>query len=126
MSPLMLGNRLLLLFWLFCVYANSLPSALQIDQTPETDVFYHPPILFEDAKLGTILKYRRAPQGLRLSNILPYKIKAAWQVLYRTQNSVGKPEATVVTILVPLAAKKKNLFSLSYFTVSKIKYNFNL
>jgi len=37
-------------------------------------------------------------------------------LLYRTQNSVGAPEATVVTVIVPYKANASQLFALAFFT----------
>jgi hypothetical protein len=49
-------------------------------------------------------------------NTPPINLKGAYQLLCRTQNSVGQPEATVITVLVPYNAKPSNLFALSFFT----------
>jgi hypothetical protein len=118
----MLSKMYLLLTFLLFICSNAISLALQSDPTPETDSFYNPPERFEDVRLGSILRYRRSPHTIRLNNVLPYRINGTWQILYRTQNSVGRPEATVVTVLVPSVAKKKNLFSLSYFTVGGKAY----
>lgn len=89
---------------------------------PEIDDFYKPPSGFESTALGSILRHRPVPRPISLDNKTPVKVEAAWQLLYRTQNAVGDPEATVVTVLVPHNAKKNNLFVYSYFSVS---YSFN-
>jgi hypothetical protein len=93
-------------------------QASPVANSPSTDDFYKPPEGFEKAKPGTILKYRPVPNPIKLEKSMgPINLAAAWQILYRTQNSAEKPGATVLTLLVPYNAKKGNLFSLSYFTV---------
>jgi hypothetical protein len=84
---------------------------------PDEDSFYRPPMGFESAKLGEILNHRKVPRPIAFNNKDPIDIKAAWQIQYRTQNSVGDPEANIVTVLVPHKPKPKHLFSLSYFSV---------
>jgi hypothetical protein len=84
---------------------------------PDHDPFYKPPLGFEKLKPGTILRHRRAPREITLDNKGVLKPKDAWQFLYRTQNSVGEPTATVVTLLVPHNPNPKHLFVHSYFTV---------
>lgn len=79
--------------------------------------FYAPPAGFESTAPGTILRYRRAPRPITLDSITPIRPKNAWQILYRTQNSVGEPKATVVTVLEPYNPKRNNLFVESFFTV---------
>lgn len=84
--------------------------------TPK-DSFLVPPPGFEKAPLGTILRYRPVPKPVRLLRLFPLKLLGAWQILYRTQSTVGDPETTVVTILAPHNPKPGNVFSLSYLTV---------
>lgn len=105
--------------------ANSaLPQAPPLDKTnraifefPDNDLFYKPTPGFESAKLGAILKYRTVPRPITIDNKSGIKLKDAWQILYRTQNSVGEPEANVVTVLVPFKAKADKLFTLQFFSV---------
>jgi hypothetical protein len=80
-------------------------------------LFYAAPAGFESTAPGTILRYRRAPRPITLDSITPILPKNAWQILYRTQNSVGEPKATVVTVLEPFNPKRNNLFVESFFTV---------
>lgn len=87
--------------------------------SPLNDDFYKPPEGLENVTMGTILKHRQVPNPIKLFQSFPgMNPQVAWQILYRTQNSVGVPEANVVTVLVPHAVKTHSLFSLSYFTVS--------
>jgi hypothetical protein len=82
------------------------------------DEFFKAPDGIERVALGTILRTRKVPNPISVMKGLPVKPAAAHQILYRTQDSMGKPGANVVTVLVPYNAKKKNLFVLSYFSVS--------
>jgi hypothetical protein len=88
--------------------------------TPLSDPFYKPPDGFEKAPLGTILRHRVVTDSIYLIKSIRLKPDAAWQLLYRTQNSVGEPEATVVTVLKPqpLDTKPGNLFVQSFFSVT--------
>jgi hypothetical protein len=84
---------------------------------PDDDLFYKPTPGFESAKPGAILKHRAVPRPITIDNKNGLKLKEAWQILYRTQNSVGEPEANVVTVLVPFKAKADKLFTLQFFSV---------
>jgi hypothetical protein len=84
---------------------------------PDEDSFYTPTPGFESAKLGAILKHRPVPRPITIDNKNGLKLKDAWQILYRTQNSVGEPEANVVTVLVPFKPNAKKLFSFQFFSV---------
>lgn len=84
---------------------------------PDGDPFYKPPPGWETKVPGSILASRPVPNPLTLNNAKAIKPKGAWQLLYRTQNSVGEPEATVVTVLEPYNAKKHNLFVYHFFSV---------
>jgi hypothetical protein len=84
---------------------------------PDQDDFYKPPPGLEQFKLGSIIRSRPVPNPITLNNVDAIKVKEAWQLLYRTQNSVEEPTATVVTVLVPYRAKPGHLFSYSYFSV---------
>jgi hypothetical protein len=93
------------------------------DHLPLEDPFLKPPAGFEKAPPGSILRYRSVTQKIKLLSFIPLNVFEAWQILYRTQNSVGEPEATIVTLLVPFNKKSDNLFSLSYFTVGFPKFD---
>jgi hypothetical protein len=113
--------KLLWLSWLFSAlfcFTCAAPTARQpTAKVPDEDDFYKPPPGYESAAPGTILRHRPAPNPITLDNKTPLNIKAAWQLQYRTQDSTGKPEATVVTLLVPHHAKPNNLFHYSFFSV---------
>jgi hypothetical protein len=84
---------------------------------PNEDDFYKPPPGFESKAHGSILRYRPVPNPISLDNKTAMYLKAAWQIQYRTQNSVGEPEAAIVTVLVPHNAKPQHLFTYHYISV---------
>ncbi len=84
---------------------------------PDDDPFYQAPPGIESAKPGAVLRTRRVPNAITFDNKKALNIKDAWQILYRSQDSQGHPEANVVTVLVPYKPKKDNHFSMAYFTV---------
>jgi hypothetical protein len=87
------------------VAATSSPAALT---PPQDDPFYQPPAGFAAAAPGTILRSR--PVSLALFATVPVKL-AAWQLLYRTTDYAGRPEATVTTVLLPAGGKARGLVS---------------
>jgi hypothetical protein len=89
-----------------------------VEDNLSNDPFYAALAGFESIAAGTILRYRRAPRSITLDSITPIRPKNVWQILYRTQNSVGEPKATVVAVLEPHNAKKSNLFVENLFTVN--------
>jgi hypothetical protein len=78
---------------------------------PSDDPFYVPPTGFESAKPGDILRSRPVPSALSLFQVIPLNLKGAWQLLYRTTDSLGNPVATVTTVMVPKNADPKKLLS---------------
>ena|ERR1700760_1006188 len=96
------------------------PPSSPDPNSPLNDDFFKPPAGFEKTAPGTVLRYRKVPKPIKfLPGLSPLEPGGAWQLLYRTQNSVGKPEANIVTVLVPYKplAKNNHLFSFSYFSV---------
>jgi hypothetical protein len=69
---------------------------------PQSDPFYQPPAGYQATAPGTILKSRTISAAA--FGYLPQKVQA-WQLLYRTTDTQGNPEATVTTVLEPLNAK---------------------
>ncbi|MGH3562735.1 MAG: lipase family protein [Mycobacterium sp.] len=65
---------------------------------PGEDPFYRPPPGFEHAMPGTVLRSRDVE--LAFLGLIPQRVHAT-QLLYRTSNHNGIPEATVTTVLVP-------------------------
>ena len=65
---------------------------------PAADPFYQPPAGFEHAEPGTVLRSRDVEMAFM--GLIPQRF-AATQLLYRTTDMHGAPEATVTTVLVP-------------------------
>jgi hypothetical protein len=99
--------------------ASALPNDFRGNAASNSsdDSFYLPPAGFESTAPGTILRSRKVPHPIGVGEV-EFPVEGAWQLLYRTQDSLGKPEATMLTVLKPKNAKSTNLFSESYFVVS--------
>ena len=65
---------------------------------PAKDSFYQPPAGFEQAAPGTVLRSRDVQLGFL--GLIPQKVRAT-QLLYRTTDRHGEPEACATTVLVP-------------------------
>jgi triacylglycerol lipase len=65
---------------------------------PSEDPFYEPPAGFQHADPGTVLRSRDVELGFL--GLIPQRIRAT-QLLYRTTDRHGHPEATATTVLVP-------------------------
>jgi alpha-beta hydrolase superfamily lysophospholipase len=65
---------------------------------PRDDPFYQPPPGYQHAEPGTVLRSRDVE--LAFLGLIPQPVKAV-QLLYRTMDLNGKPEATVTTVIVP-------------------------
>ena len=83
--------------------ALALPAAAAALTPPQSDPFYKAPAKLASYSLGTILRSR--PVTLAAFGPLPQHVQA-WQLLYRTTNYQGRPEATVTTVLLPAGGKK--------------------
>jgi alpha-beta hydrolase superfamily lysophospholipase len=67
-------------------------------QLPADDPFYDPPAGFRHSRPGTVLRSRDVE--LAFLGLIPQRI-AATQLLYRTTDMRGKPEAAATTVIVP-------------------------
>lgn len=65
---------------------------------PETDLFHQPPAGFEHARPGTVLRSRDVE--LAFLGLIPQRLVAT-QLLYRTTDLNGEPQATVTTVIAP-------------------------
>ena len=65
---------------------------------PSDDPFYLPPRGYQHAEPGTVLRSREVE--LALLGLIPQPVTAV-QLLYRTMDMNGGPEATVTTVIVP-------------------------
>lgn len=107
-----------------------LTSAVNIPEkritTPANDSFYVPPLGFESANPGAVLRER--PILASFFGLVPEPIDAR-QVLYRTTAIDGSAIATVTTIFKPLSAKKDRFiaFNTAYDSSASIcnpSYNY--
>ena len=67
-------------------------------QLPADDPFYDPPAGFQHANPGTVLRSRDVE--LAFLGLIPQRITAT-QLLYRTTDMHGNPEAAATTVIVP-------------------------
>ena len=65
---------------------------------PSDDPFYQPPRGYQHAEPGTVLRSRDVE--LAFLGLIPQPVTAT-QLLYRTMDMNGEPEATVTTVIVP-------------------------
>ena len=78
---------------------------------PTNDPFYIPPSGCESTAPGTILRSRPVPNQLALLGIAPVNVSAVYQLLCRSTDSTGDPQATVTTIIIPYNANSTRLLS---------------
>lgn len=64
---------------------------------PSADPFYRPPVPLPPVAAGDVLRERAI---VAKALVLPFPVRA-WQVLHRSTNNQGKPNAVVATVLVP-------------------------
>ncbi|HEX5143754.1 MAG TPA: lipase family protein [Mycobacterium sp.] len=67
-------------------------------QRPDRDPFYLPPAGYEHSEPGTVLRSRDVE--LAFLGLIPQQVTAT-QLLYRTTDRNGAPEAAVTTVIVP-------------------------
>lgn len=85
--------------------------ALQIGPSiPSKDDFYKAPNGFESKPNGSILKIRKTPFPLR-SMFLKVNVEDSWQILVRSEDSFGEPNAVVATVIKPYNADSSKLLS---------------
>lgn len=65
---------------------------------PHDDAFYVPPAGFQHAEPGTVLRSRDVE--LAFLGLIPQRLRAT-QLLYRSSDRSGAPEAAVTTVIVP-------------------------
>ncbi|WP_245717425.1 lipase family protein [Nocardia jejuensis] len=68
---------------------------------PSLDPFFQPPAGFAGHAPGTILRQR--PVEVALLGLVPQRV-TAWQLLYRSSDLHGRPEAALTTVLLPEGA----------------------
>lgn len=77
---------------------------------PSKDKFYEFPKGYKDAKLGDILGSRKVPGEIR-STLFEVKIKNAWQLQVRSEDTFGNPNVIITTVFEPFNADSSKLVS---------------
>uniref|UniRef100_A0A0L0NY35 Triacylglycerol lipase n=1 Tax=Candidozyma auris TaxID=498019 RepID=A0A0L0NY35_CANAR len=77
---------------------------------PSDDSFYEVPQNISGYKNGDIINVRNTPVQVR-SLIFPMNVKNSWQVLIRSEDTFGNPNAFVATILEPYNAIPSKVWS---------------
>ncbi len=78
---------------------------------PSADAFYVPPPGWAAASPGTVLQYR--PVDIAAYGLIRQQVDA-WQLLYRTMDVHGRPDAAVVTVLLPPTIDRERTRVLAY------------
>lgn len=83
---------------LTAVEAASVKSepAFKVPPPPNLDRFYSPPKDYTRRKNGELLKYRMVPTDLKF-----LKYDKAYQLMYKSEDSHGKPTYGVTTVIIP-------------------------
>ncbi|KAI5966078.1 hypothetical protein CANMA_003324 [Candida margitis] len=81
---------------------------------PSDDDFYTPPQGYEDQEVGTILKRRNTPSPLT-SVVNQASVQNSWQLLVRSEDSFGNPNAIATTIIQPFNASNDKVVSYQSF-----------
>lgn len=108
------GLKSVVLLLLQLTLAVALPPTPRIRATPlepSSDPFYAPPAGYESAAPGAILRSRPVPNPLALGTVVPINIQGAYQLLFRSTDSLGNPQAAVTTVIVPHNADPTKLLS---------------
>lgn len=95
---------------------NTISAFVLAPKKPSQDDFYTPPQGYEAQPLGSILKTRNVPNPL--TNVFtPVKVQNAWQLLVRSEDTFGNPNAIVTTIIQPFNAKRISLFLIKHLKI---------
>lgn len=102
--------------YLACVAASPTGGGLYDRDTllrPSEDPFYTPPAGFENLAPGAIIRSRAPPNHLAAFSTIPLNIDVdkTRQLLFRTTDSTGNPQAAVSTIIVPQKANFSRVIS---------------
>lgn len=79
---------------------------------PSDDPFYAVPSNIASFLPGEIINHREPPSEISSYGWVPTHLKKAYQILYRTTNSLQQPTATVLTVLIPPDADFDKVLSL--------------
>lgn len=109
-------------YWLVASLAASasgfrFPDRRRLQEDPEgllpsDDPFYAVPHDIDSFLPGEIIDFREPPSEISSYGWVPTHLKKAYQILYRTTNSLQQPTATVLTVLIPPDADYDKVLSL--------------
>ncbi|PVH16596.1 uncharacterized protein CXQ87_004891 [Candidozyma duobushaemuli] len=94
----------------FFIWAVAVSAQFIKPVKPSDDDFYNTPSNISSYKNGDIIDARPAP-GMIRSVYFPVNVKNAWQLLVRSEDSHGNPNAIVTTVLEPYDADPKRVVS---------------
>ncbi|GAB5593412.1 hypothetical protein Unana1_08312 [Umbelopsis nana] len=97
--------------WLAVAGPTLAAPARRAPVLPPDDPFYTPPAGYESSPPGTILRTRPVPNKLAAFATFPQNVANAWQILYRTTDSLGNAQATVTTVMEPHNPDRSKLLS---------------
>ena len=83
--------------WIGCVPHEALDRSAR-PQLPHDDPFYDAPTGFQHAEQGTVLRSRDVE--VAFLGLIPQQVRAV-QLLYRTTDMKGRPDAAATTVLLP-------------------------
>lgn len=98
-------------FWFLSIFLiQGVFAAVIAPVKPSQDNFYTPPDGYENLKVGTILKFRNTP--FPLSGIInTVNVQNSWQLLVRSEDTFGNPNAIVTTVIQPFNATSDKVVS---------------
>ncbi|QRG40353.1 hypothetical protein FDK38_004819 [Candidozyma auris] len=97
-------------FYSILLWAAFASAFLTKPVAPSDDSFYEVPENISGYKNGDIINMRNTPVQVR-SLIFPMNVKNSWQVLIRSEDTFGNPNAFVATILEPYNAIPSEVWS---------------
>ncbi|EMG48155.1 Lipase 4 [Candida maltosa Xu316] len=111
-----------LIYLLLFLFAAPIHGGILLPTKPSSDSFYTPPSGYESAANGDILQIRKTPRTL-INTFAPVKVGNSWQLLIKSEDSFGNPNAIVTTILEP--ANNPNASRLVSYQVYEDSANIN-
>ncbi|CAI5759724.1 unnamed protein product [Candida verbasci] len=95
---------------LFFCFVTILAGPIVPPTPPDLDPFYSAPKGYENQPNGAILKSRPVPNPLT-DIVNQVKIKAATQIMFRSEDTFGNPTAVITTVLEPFNADPSKVVS---------------
>ncbi|ORZ17142.1 secretory lipase-domain-containing protein [Absidia repens] len=103
-------RSVLVIFFFYLTWVGVFAHSVQL---PSTDPFYVPEAGFENEPPGKILRSRILPKNslASLSPSNPKNIRTIYQLLYRTNDGLNLPVASVTTLIIPEGANLSRVVS---------------